>query len=315
MIERQSLQVGRIEVGNQVPVEIPRVARGVSYPVAREPGVVQQVDAEGGGDVDIHCAAVFHRLDPFLRRAKHLPVWNWHLEVMAPAPDGHFVDAMFLGVPGDAGQVLVPHGGELRHGFVGVGHPDGQIAQSLAYAFGNLVRRVHLVHVGAVGLNPLGPAAFVRGQNILRTFPGFPRPDAARLPAGEPEPVGLLLADVSEDVGTAVVTVAPLFLKQAEPAPQGPIVQPVHDIGAIGIGRGLVDVPAGVERPEGCVVTTFASLCERRHHASRHRQLGPTVCRPRAGQRNRGKKSAAEVGRTCFRSGNAAGQTGRPARQ
>ena len=101
----------------------------------------------------------------------------------------------------------------------------------------------------------------------VRTYSGLsqvsPGPTRARLPAGETEPVGLPLADVGQNVRTAIVAVAPLLLKQAEPAAQAPIVQPVHHIGAVGIGRGLVDVPAGINRPERRVVAALAALCER----------------------------------------------------
>ena len=72
VIQRQSLQVGGIEIRDQVAMEVPRVARGVSHAVAGELGVVQQVNAEGGGNVDVHRAAILHRLDPLFRRAEHL---------------------------------------------------------------------------------------------------------------------------------------------------------------------------------------------------------------------------------------------------
>ena len=133
----------------------------------------------------------------------------------------------------------------------------------------------------------------MRCENILRTFPGFPRTDAARLPAGKTKPVGLALADVGENIGTAVVAVAPFFLKEAEPTAQASVVEPVHHIGAVGIGRGLVEVPAGVDRPEGGVVAALAALRERRHRTPGHRQLG--------GFRHAERAQAKEIGKENLR--------------
>src|SRR5262245_64732856 len=103
-------------------MEIPCVSCGVLDPVARKLGVVQQVDTQGSRNVDVHRAAILHRLDPLLHRAEHLPMWNWHLEVTAPSPNCHLVDPMVLGVPSYPWKVRVAHGGKLWHGFMSVGH-------------------------------------------------------------------------------------------------------------------------------------------------------------------------------------------------